>query len=61
MSTMEKIVAAVEAALKIATAGMDIVNRFKRGELTEEQASAEWERTRQLYAKGAQAWDEAGR
>ena len=61
MGTMATIMAAIEVASKLAAAGANIAQRLSRGELTEAEAQAEWEQTRQLYAKGAQAWDEAGR
>lgn len=61
MGTMATIMAAIEVASKLAAAGANIAQRLGRGELTEAEAQAEWEQTRQLYAAGAAAWDEASR
>lgn len=61
MGTITMIMAAIEAASRLAAAGADIARRLNAGELTDEQAAAEWERTREAYKAGADAWDRAGR
>lgn len=61
MGTLSVIMAAIEAASKLAAAGADIARRIDRGELTDEQAREEWEKTRRAYDAGAQAWDNAKR
>lgn len=61
MGTIATIMAAIEAASKLAAAGADIARRLNQGELNEAEAAAEWERTRNAYQAGAQAWDDAGK
>lgn len=57
---MDKIIAGLQAALQMAAAASDILARVRAGNLSEEDAQREWDRTRDQFRAGADAWDRAG-
>ena len=54
------ILTGIQAAMQLAQAGTDLFRRMQMGELTEEQAAQEWQRTREAFAAGKAMWDQAG-
>lgn len=55
------VLTAAQGLMQLGQAGVDLYRRMQMGELTEEQAVAEWQRTRETFAAGKAMWDQAGR
>lgn len=54
-----EILRALGPVMTIAQTGHSIVARLSAGELTEEEARAQWAETQRQYKAGADAWDSA--
>jgi hypothetical protein len=59
MDTITLIASGVQSLIPIIAGGMSIIDRLNKGELTDDEARLEWEKTRSMWRAGADAIDVA--